>query len=163
MKFYDGDEKMKYLWMIVFAVSVYGYEIVINETISANNLQLTRDDTKEVVIDQNRKLMWQDDASVKTTTKDWSGAINYCDNLSFAGYSDWRLPSHTELLSIVDKTKYNPAIKTGFKNIASDFYWSSSPYVSGSSGAWVVNFYNGYDYGGPKSNSHLVRCVRDSK
>ncbi len=163
MKFYDGDEKMKYLWMIVFAVSVYGYEIVINETISANNLQLTRDDTKEVVIDQNRKLMWQDDASVKTTKKDWSGAINYCDNLNFAGYSDWRLPKIDELESIVDDTKYNPAIKTGFKNIASGVYWSSSPRISDSSNAWNVNFSSGYDAWNAKSGSDLVRCVRDSK
>ena len=140
------------------------YEIIVDKTtrFGTKNKPLERDDAKEVVIDPNTKLMWQDNASVKTTTKDWSGAIEYCKNLKFAGFSGWRLPSIDELLSITDDTKYNPAIKDGFLNITADRYWSSSPDVSDSSRAWFVGFDYGGDNCGNKSSSNLVRCVRDS-
>ncbi len=122
----------------------------------------TRNHSKEVVTDTKTNLMWQDDASVKTTKKTWNEAVSYCDNLSFAGFSDWRLPSRMELLGITDKTKYDPAIKDGFLNVTADYYWSSSPSASVSSYAWVVYFKYGYDYWYYKSGSYLVRCVRDS-
>ena len=70
----------------------------------------------------------------------------------------WRLPTIQELLSIVDYTKYNPA--TNLEGIESDDYWSSSPFVSGSSDAWGVRFYGGYDYHGTKSRRNYVRYVR---
>lgn len=145
------------------------YEIVVDKTTSFDtkkfnikNKPLERDDTKEVVIDPNTKLMWQDNASVKTTKKDWQGALKYCKNLKFAGFSGWRLPSIDELLSITDDTKYNPAIKNGFLNVTADGYWSSSPDVSDSSLAWNVYFYFGDDHLDGKSNSFLVRCMRDN-
>ena len=118
---------------------------------------------KDIYIDKDTNLMWQDDISVKTTNKNWDDAIKHCQNLTFAGYSDWRLPTIDELLSITDDTKYNPAIKTGFKNVTAGYYWSSSPSVSDSSGAWNVYFKNGDDSWIFKGFKFLVRCVRDSK
>lgn len=109
------------------------------------------------------KLMWQDDTSAETTRKKWQGAIAHCQNLSLAGHSDWRLPNIDELLSITDDTKYDPAIRSEFINVASDFYWSSSPYVSRPSLAWYVDFKEGGDVWGKESFAYLVRCVRDSK
>ena len=117
----------------------------------------------EVVVDTDKNLMWQDNHEAKTVKKNWQGALDYCENLTFAGYSDWRLPNIVELESIVDDTKYNQAIKIGFQNVASDDYWSSSQIVSGSSHAWRGGFRNGNDGFGHKSDSYLVRCVRDSK
>lgn len=48
-------------------------------------------------------LMWQqsDDGS----ERDWENALDYADNLSLAGYDDWRLPNAKELQSIVDYTR----------------------------------------------------------
>ena len=123
--------------------------------------QLSRDGQRDVVVDSEENLMWQDDSSVKTTKRDWEGAKRYCRNLSFAGYSDWRLPKRMELLSIVDRSTYEPAIKKEFKNVVSKDYWSSTPDASDGSGAWGVYFGNGYDLWYNKSNSHFVRCVRD--
>lgn len=125
-------------------------------------VSLERDHKKEVVDDLNTNLMWQDDKTSKTTQKNWQGAKKHCENLKFAGFNDWRLPTITELTSIVDYTKYNPAIIDGFKNVTSDYYWSSSPFVSGSSSAWVVDFRVGGDFWDDESGSRLVRCVRDS-
>ena len=124
--------------------------------------ELVRDDPKEVVVDKATNLMWQDDNDAKSTTKTWKEAIIYCENLTLAGYSDWRLPNINELKSIVDYTKSNPAISSEFSNVVSYYYWSSSNIKGHNDGAWNVHFDNGYDYGLRKSNSYYVRCVRDN-
>ena len=112
--------------------------------------------------DKKTKLMWQDDVSVTTTKKDWYSAIAHCQNLTYAGHSDWRLPTIDELLSITDDTKHNPAIKSNLKNIASSCYWSSSPCVQ-SERVWTVFFGDGADSVAEKSYLRLLRCVRESK
>ena len=110
--------------------------------------------------DTKTGLTWQDNSASETVEKDWSDAKNYCKNLTLSGKNDWRLPSIKELQSIVNIEKYVPAIKSGFKHVASNGYWSASQYVSDSSYAWEVSFYNGYTYYFKQSNKNYVRCVR---
>jgi hypothetical protein len=119
-----------------------------------------RDNAKNVVRDRARGLMWQDDASVKSVVKNWNEANDYCKNLNFAGYKDWHLPSISELETLIDTTKANPAIVPGFQNTVSDDYWSSTAGVSGSGGAWGVGFGGGGSGYHGKGNSYYVRCVR---
>lgn len=49
----------------------------------------------------------------------------YCENLTFAGQSDWRLPNVRELESIVDYGRHNPSIDPIFGAV-SGAYWSST-------------------------------------
>ena len=114
------------------------------------------------VTDTKTRLMWQDNTDAKTVTKKWQEAIDYCENLSLAGYSDWRLPNYNELESIIDYGKYNPAIDPSFQNVVSDTYWSSVTNASATGDAWVVFFYNGDDGGVYKSSTYYVRCVRSA-
>jgi hypothetical protein len=74
----------------------------------------------------------------------------------------WRLPTRAELLTLVDPTKYNPAIDaTAFPSTPSDYFWSSSAYAGSSGNAWYVYFYNGYSNNvDVTSNTYRVRCVR---
>ena len=114
----------------------------------------------EIFKDSSTGLVWQDNSDAKNNEMSYEDAIEYCSDLSLAGKSDWRLPKIQELQSIVDIKKYKPAIKDGFKNVASSYYWSSSENVSNSSDAWGVDFLNGYAYSRSKSDERYVRCVR---
>ena len=151
----------KLFTLLLILSSINGFEIKIDKSIKPSNFY--RDNSKQVVIDTKRDLMWQDDWSVTTTKLSWQDAIRHCRNLTFAGYSDWRLPSEDELLSITDDSRYKPAIKKEFKYVNGWYYWSSTPDVSDSKYAWSVNFNGGYDDNDDKTHGNYVRCVRDSK
>ena len=122
-----------------------------------------RDDAKEVVNDTTTYLMWQDNSASKTVRKTWQEAIDYCEDMSFAGFDDWRLPNINELRSITDKSRHYPAIQTAFSNVVSSDYWSSTTDAGDTSVAWVVYFSHGDGYWGPKDSDPYVRCVRDGQ
>ncbi|MCX5896270.1 MAG: DUF1566 domain-containing protein, partial [Proteobacteria bacterium] len=97
------------------------------------------------ITDTGTGLMWQKATAPGTYT--WEQALTYCENLNLpaGGYSDWRLPNRNEMQSIVDYSRYNPAIDTTYfpGTVASD-YWSSTTYASITSYAWYVSFGYGY-------------------
>jgi len=141
-------------------------------TVSLLSASLIRDNTLEVVYDNQADLTWQDNKSTSAIRKNWSNAINYCEALNFAGFQDWRLPNVNELFSITDFSRVMPTIKKEFKNIvnrayASDEiyggYWSSTSLDS--SDARVVIFKENFltDAIDNKSASNNIRCVRNGK
>jgi len=116
-----------------------------------------------VVNDASTNLEWQDDYSdnndfIKGAT--WQRAIDYCETLTLDGKSDWRLPNLNELTSLVDDTKYNPAINEVFQNTYSNHYWSSTSDSKDNYGAWFVDFGSGYQNDDYKNDGNDVRCVR---
>jgi hypothetical protein len=111
------------------------------------------------VTDNVTTLMWQQEDD--DTTRTWDEACSYCDDLTLAGYSDWRFPSKKELMSIVDYGTYNPSIDTTyFSGTDALFYWSSTTTPGPPSYAWAVEFYWGLVDNRYKSSSYYVRCVR---
>jgi len=114
------------------------------------------------VTDTNTGLVWQQDGSTYNT---WEEALSYCENLTLAGYNDWRLPNVNELQSLVDYSRHNPAIDPVFSNTVSSSYpsgyWSSTTYVIGPGYAWVVSFDHGYIRVNDKRDyNSCVRAVR---
>jgi hypothetical protein len=121
---------------------------------------LSRNNKRETVYDPITKLMWQDNNEVKRNDRNWEDAITYCDNLSFGGYSDWKLPDIKELLSIADMTRREPSIKKGFSNVRSLEYWSSSK--RNYDEAWYLNFSGGGNWNNNYRKAIMfVRCVRN--
>ena len=117
------------------------------------------DNGDETITDNNTRLIWQKEDDNNGYT--WSKAETYCENLSLASQTDWRLPNRRELMSIADYEIYKPAInEIYFPNTNSSVYWSSTTYASDTSNTWDVDFGNGCVYSIPKSNNYYVRCVR---
>jgi hypothetical protein len=78
------------------------------------------------------------------------------------GFSDWRLPTLTELKTLVVLHRTRPEIyATFFPDAQMSFYWSSTVANNSALGAWGVNFgRNGYDYYEGKYGGYYVRAVR---
>jgi hypothetical protein len=76
-------------------------------------------------------------------------------------YSDWRLPTLKELLTIVDYSRSEPA--STLEDTISDYYWSSTSYAPDTVYAWLVDFYYGVVRDYAKTTSFYVRCIRDGE
>ncbi|QOG12327.1 DUF1566 domain-containing protein [Arcobacter sp. FWKO B] len=120
---------------------------------------LIKHDNEEIVIDTSTNLMWQDSIDNKMLRLSWQESLEYCEKLSFGGFDDWRVPTHTELLTIVEKNKYNPSISNVFTNTINGFYWTSTE-VKGRSAAWYIRFDFGRDGSINMTSKNYVRCVR---
>ena len=95
---------------------------------------------------------WQD------ATSAWIDAVN---EETFAGFSDWRVPTPFELVSIVAYDQaHPPALDAAFGPVASAFYWTSAPVAFHTALAWRVFFLDGSVFVDDKGNRNRVRAVR---
>ena len=86
------------------------------------------------VTDNVTGLMWQRANAIQSGSDyqfEWREALAYCEALSLAGKTDWRLPNIKELQSLVDYSNATNAIDTTvFTNTITastgPFYWSST-------------------------------------
>ena len=88
-----------------------------------------------------------------------SGACGLTDG-SVAG--DWRLPNRKELLSLVDRSRYAPAVPVGHPFIGNlgNGHWSSSSVAGSTTNAWGIWMYDGSANSGGKSGTACVWPVR---
>jgi hypothetical protein len=126
----------------------------------APNLESYTDNGDGTLTDNLTGLAWQQVAAPSPYTQ--PAALGYCADLSLAGHTDWRLPSVTELLSIVDTSTSNPSIDRMFlpQTLSDYYFWSSTPYAGPSGSAWGVYFNNGYSDYNFVTIVYSVRCVR---
>lgn len=142
----------------------FGSEVRIPETFIENQFE----DRGEVIIDHATGLTWQKSGSESDMT--YADAQKYAEELNkekFGGYDDWRLPTISELMSLLEPEKQenklyiNPIFDT-----PKEWYWVWSADrlpegEGGSSGAaWYVCFYGGGVYRDGVYNNGYVRCVR---
>lgn len=108
------------------------------------------DNGNNTITDNATGLMWAKNDSQKWW--DWEDSLAYCEGLTLANHSDWRLPNAKELQSIVDYTKSpqttNSAAIDWLFNVSTitdpewgmnyPFYWTSSTHLD-----WRVPESNG--------------------
>jgi len=111
------------------------------------------------VTDVATGLIWQQEDD--DVLRRYDDAITYCEDLSLAGNSDWRLPYAKELTTIVDYKTSNPAIDDadfiGTNISFPEQYWTSSDAASRRT---VVGFESG-TVGFDSTGFHYARCVRN--
>ena len=89
------------------------------------------------VTDTVTALMWQRIDGGEMTIED---AHNYCDTLTLAGYSNWRLPTAQEGFSILNMQYANPAIDTTiFKKSLAEYWWTSERQANDTTKIWATN------------------------
>jgi putative hemolysin len=129
----------------------------------------SKDESKGVVVDSSTNLMWEDGESAGELS--WMEAIAYCEDLSYGGYDDWRLPNINELRSIFDPSvvvsdywSYRK-MYSGFSSyMRPNGIWSSTTEAYNTNGAYYIDFYNGEVSRSGKSTGikvHGARCVRE--
>ena len=127
------------------------------------------DNDDGTVTDTANGLMW-----LKTTPSPilkhavtWFEAKKECEELAFAGYNDWRLPTIKEWKTIIDNKYQSPALiePNPFQNVIVQLaYWSASEYAIGADNecgpgecalhSYVVQLY----YGQVKIQSKVTRA-----
>lgn len=99
------------------------------------------------------------------STFTWQKTLEHCETVNdgdgFAGHTDWRVPTITELRSIVEQQCYRPAINTiRFPHTPNSFVWAKTLFAGHSIFAWYVNFADGKSYIDPLTINSAVRLVR---
>lgn len=137
------------------------YLILFLVFVSLLDAQIYRKSSK-VVVDTNAKLMWVDDISVLKVMKNHDDAISYCEELNFAGYSNWRIPKIEEFELIVDKKNFKNYINKAFKYNVPDGYWAEKSHWRT---LWFyadyMHFVSGTAYFDSRHKDKYVRCVRN--
>ncbi len=110
-----------------------------------------------IVTDSLTGLIWQRGYTPDTG---WHDAVDTCENLTYAGQSDWRLPDMHELAGLINYGRFDPA--SSFPDMPSAFFWSSNEDLTDYDGmAWLVGFIFGMVRQGlDHDDLRPFKCVR---
>ena len=115
----------------------------------------------KVVYDEASGLLWQQNGSSDYIT--YAQAEKYIQKLNrekFAGYSNWRLPTLEEAMSLMEPKELNGDLYIDpIFNKTQRWIWTCDKYA-GSPRQWVVNFNNGKCNNNNLNNNNYVRAVR---
>ncbi|MBN2523567.1 MAG: TIR domain-containing protein [Bacteroidales bacterium] len=118
-------------------------------------------DDNDVILDQATQLMWQKSGSIKRIK--YQEALDFIKNINnkkFAGFSDWRLPTLEEAMSLMEFEQKNDDLYIDPIFGADQRYIWTCDKVRGEESGWIVYFdygrCNGYDF----DIVNFVRAVR---
>ena len=116
----------------------------------------------DAVLDKETGLVWE--KSPQTTAVSSANVRLTCANKAVGGRKGWRLPSLTELASLVDPSVASPGptLPPGhpFMAVQSANYWSGSAHAENPALMWGVGFGNGAVLGLSKAFDQRAWCVR---
>ena len=175
---------MKKSWMLISAVVLFGM---------VNTAHATLYDMADgTIYDNDTRLTWLKDASMRglriwTEPSNRNGAVEWAEDLVFAGFDGWRLPNAVPNPEGPNTTAYNmigselgylyyvalgndpalggeaPPINTGpFTNLVKNVFWSSGDGAPGQM-AWAFNFSGGGQGVGMITYEFGVLAVREGE
>ena len=152
-KYLVSAKRLTTVIMVVFGM-IYLHRPFVAEA-DAPSGRFTMGSIPDTVFDNVTELTWKKTPENGTFT--WAAATSQCND-------GWRLPTISELLSIVDRSKTDDnAIDLNFfvmPSSSNKYFWSITPNASSPTNAWDVNFDFGYSLYGGVGNGYYVRCVR---
>ncbi|MFA7062220.1 MAG: DUF1566 domain-containing protein, partial [Pedobacter sp.] len=110
--------------------------------------------------DPRTGLMWPRNGNI-AGRMNWYDAMIWVGKLNYGGYSDWRLPTASELAAFrsnrPNTSAYEPTTiwfnANGFNDVQADYYWSFSDLVSSTDlkvgmhyGGAIISNKNDYSY-----------------
>ena len=148
----------------VFGLTTREFDWGTSNWAPATYIENQYEDQGDVVVDHATGLMWQKSGSESWLT--YSEAQDYIENLNrqkFAGYSDWRLPTIPELMSLLEpEEQSNDRYINPIFDSEQIWCWSADRRIKGeisAGAAWFVDFRSGYvDWN--LLYTHFVRGVR---
>ncbi|GJQ59598.1 MAG: DUF1566 domain-containing protein [Candidatus Scalindua sp. AMX11] len=132
-----------------------------------------KDNGDATVTDNLTGIIWTKAADL-FGQQDWLTALASCNELvgdgsltegpndgSIAG--QWRLANLNELLSLIDRSMFGPALPSGhpFTNVPVSSYWTSTTIANDTTSAWAVGFDTGFLFDDLKGSANDVWCIRD--
>jgi hypothetical protein len=149
--FSNGLNTLKPINESVFIRAVRG-----KQSITLTHLVINPDTT---VTDTQTGLMWQ--TKNLNEKANWQQAINLCENLESAGYTDWRMPNIKEFDPFISRNRQLDYITIDqyFPDINSKTYWSSTTYSNIPSKAWTANFNVGANISSESKNDTFYYAV----
>ena len=132
-----------------------------------------------IMKDKITGLMWSESyavtgAAAAASTLTWQKAVQHCNNLSFGGFTGWRLATQKGLLEAyihgLRDVGYNGAgtirgsgsthNNNQFMSNVDGNFWSASAVSDSATTAWTMDMRNGNLGNGTKSAPYQVICVR---
>jgi alpha-tubulin suppressor-like RCC1 family protein len=102
------------------------------------------------ILDKNTGLIWLKNANVSNLPLPFEGAKQYLQEMNSGkkpnfGYTDWRLPTINEIQTMVDKSRYYPALPVAhpFTSVQNHYYWSSSTGKDVVDYVWIMDIASG--------------------
>ena len=157
-------------FVILFSISIYGQSVSksmlalpdTGQTTSYTatfgedndytiNPPLFTNNSNGTITDNVTDLIWQQADGGEMTIEN---AVIYCDNLVLGGFSDWRLPTKQESMSILNLDKNNPALNTVyFTDTNAEYWWTSTVNYANPNSIWITNAGGGT---GPKLKTETI-------
>lgn len=127
-------------------------------------------DGEETWTDRATGLEWQNPS--RDMRNSWEQAWGYCENLSWAGKTGWRMPGFDELKTIHDPVGHDVYGESCYwkrgLNGQCEHFWTSDTFMGEGESAYTINFKDATD---PEQNmdtqytglfdNMFVRCVRN--
>ena len=95
---------------------------------------------------------------------DWNTLVNGSNQENFCGFNDWRVPKHSEFVSLIDHSLIRPSVDTDYfprSNVVLHWHWMATPLVSDfNKMVRKISLTYGSSYADPRESENRVWLVR---